>query len=158
MQSHRVFEETSRWYIALVASTPVQWSVSRFRLVTKTESGLAFRSIALSPLRDWAQRSLCPEMMCTSFGCVPGPVPIVSPEVVLCEAPWGPLSSGSQPSSDPLTRASLRPMSSLRGRCMDSCWLFMGLPWSPTNPMLGCRRNVGHSWTNEPPEPGGASQ
>jgi hypothetical protein len=25
-------------------------------------------------------------------------------------------------------------------------------------PMLDCRHNVGHSWTNEPPEPGGARQ
>jgi hypothetical protein len=25
-------------------------------------------------------------------------------------------------------------------------------------PMLDCRRNAGHSWTSEPPEPGGACQ
>jgi hypothetical protein len=99
-------------------------------------------------------------MLCFSLsgisGYVPGPVLIVSPEGVLCEAPPRGLFHRAvsliQPAYASILVAHVVAAWTLHGFALT----MYGRALVIHKPMLDCRRNAGHSWTNEPPEPGGA--
>jgi hypothetical protein len=72
--------------------------------------------------------------------------------------PEGPLSSSSPALFDPLYASILEAHVVAAETLHGFVPTVYGYALVAHKPMLGSRRIAGHSWTNDPPEPGGACQ